>query len=442
MDKETKFKFFFKFSSVVTNLFPRIGGRFLDTTLKTLLGNRIVLNSIEQKTRKVVKRTKKFASLLFVADLNIGDAVISSSAIAALREIFPKAEIDFVVKKSTRNFVEGNPDISNLFPIYEGAPFPTNDDLLRLTRVARAKKYDLVINFSPMIDDKLFGGIKVLNYQMMAAQLVRNEKSSQSVNNISFQTYNFIRNAFRDFLPLCNYARFEGATIYLSDNAIREAKGFLLNHDIVIKERPLIMFTPDASAPFTRIPFGIQRDLLKRLCALQCTILLSGGHIERNIEQRLMNSLPPEARRNIFIVPVSMAIEVYAALVDLVDIFFSGDTGPLHLAAARKFERGSGKSLRNKTAVFSIFGGTPPRIYGYDSKTPGFIPANQDAPSRTFVAASPCRNITCINKMAKTCKEVRCFDSLNLDDIVSEAASHIASVKILRAQENYLVPAK
>ncbi|HUI29971.1 MAG TPA: glycosyltransferase family 9 protein [Candidatus Acidoferrales bacterium] len=440
MDRETKFRTFFKLSSVVTDIFPNAGGRFLDAAFKTLLGNRVILNLAAWSTKNVVKKNNGFNSFLFVADLNIGDAVIGSSAVAAMREIFPEAEIDFVIKKSTIDFVRGNPDISNLYPIYEGAPFPTEEDTASLTRLALGKNYDLIVNFSPMIDEKIFGGKNVVNYAMMAAQLVRNERFRESINNVSYQAYNFIRNAFGDFLPLTNGREFEGARIYLSEDAIEEAEEFLLLQDIS-EDRPILFFNPDASARFTRIPFDTQRSLLKKLSILQCSILLGSGHVEKHIEHELMYSLPPEVRRNIFIVPSFMSIDVYAALMDYSDIFVTGDTGPLHLAAARKFARRYRKPLRNKTAVFSIFGGTPPRIYGYDSRTPGFFPANQDAPSRTFVAGSPCRNITCINKSAKTCREVRCFDYLNTDEIVSEAARHLQSVVPSR-REKVLVHSK
>jgi lipopolysaccharide heptosyltransferase II len=441
LDKETQFKTFFKFSSIVTDLFPSAGSQFLDSAFGFLLGNKALLSFIAGSAKKVIRKINRFNSFLFVADLNIGDAVIASSAVAALRGIFPEAEIDFVVKKSTRDFVEGNPDVSNLFPIYEGAPFPSDKDISQLVNLTKDKSYDLIINFSPMIDDRILGENNVVNYTPMAAKLARNERFAEGVNNISFMAYDFINNLFFDSMPSIENKKFKGANIYLSDGAIEEAQDFLCSQEISL-EHPLVMFNPDASARFTRIPFEVQRDLLKRLSTLQCTLLLGSGHVEKFIEQKLCYSLPSDIRRNIFIVPPSVKIDVYTALVDMADIFITGDTGPLHLAAARKFARSSGRHLRNKTAIFSVFGGTPPRIYGYDSRMPNFFPANQDAPSRTFIAASPCRNVTCVNKMAKTCKAVRCFDRLDLDEIMTEVSRHLETVESLALQDRYSIPAK
>ena len=187
------------------------------------------------------------------------------------------------------------------------------------------------------------------------------------------------------------------------------------------------MFNPETTAKFTRIPFNTQFDILNRLLESSSQILLGSSRIEKGIEIELFNSLPEAKKNKIIIIPDSFKLDVFTALIDLSDIFITGDTGPLHLAAARKYLKNNNKSLRNKTAVFSIFGSTPSRMYGFDSKTPGYFAANQDAPSRAFISKSPCRNITCINKLAKTCAEVRCFNGLDVDEIISESFQHLKS---------------
>lgn len=425
MDKESQFKRFFQFTSLVTDVFPRRGARVLDVTVRNLLGNVLVFKALERQARKQFGRVKKFDSVLVAADLNIGDAIIAQGAVTALREMLPAARIDCVIKKAAKDLIEGNPEISNLYPLYVGAPFPNEDDLAGLSRIASGEDYDLVINFSPMVDDKVFGDKNVVNYSMMASELVRDEgKQGMVVNNVVYKSYDFMGKVFRDVARPVGTSKFKGARIYLSDEALEEARNFLLGNNISMEE-PIVLFNPDASAKYTRMPFDFQLNILKRLCSTQCSVLLGAGHVEKLIEHELMFSLSPEHRRKITIVPPSTNLDVYTALIDMSDVFISGDTGPLHLAAARKYLRNSGESLRNRTAVLSVFGGTPSHIYGYDSDAPGFFAANQDAPSKSFVAVSHCRNITCINKMAKTCKEVRCFRSLDPADVALEALRHM-----------------
>ena len=128
-------------------------------------------------------------------------------------------------------------------------------------------------------------------------------------------------------------------------------------------------------------------------------------------------------------VPTSLSIDGYCALIDFTDVFISGDTGPLHMAAARKMSKSGNFKFKNKTFVISIFGATPARMSGYDSKNPLFPPANQDAQSRTYVSESPCRNITCVNKMAKTCQVVRCFEVLDIENIVVDIKLHLSALQ-------------
>ncbi len=425
MSKETEFKKFFKFTSLVTDVFPSRGAMVLDLAVRGVLGNILLFKFVEWQARRHSKASQKPNRILVAGDLNIGDAIIAQASVAAFKEIFPRAEIDCVVKKSAADLIEGNPLISELYPLYEGAPYPNESDLAGLSQIAAGGKYDLIFNMSPMIDDGTFGGRNVLNYSVLAAGLIRNEaKQGGITNGIVYQSHHFLGEIFRDHLPSGFGRNFTGASIYLSDSAIEQAGSFLMSAGIS-RLMPIVMINPDASARFTRMPFEFQRELIKRLATMGCSILLGAGHVEKYIEHELMYSLEPEFRSRVTVVPPSTSLDVYAALVDSSDVYISGDTGPLHIAAARKFSRSSGEPLRNRTGVISVFGGTPSRIYGYDSKAPGFFPANQDVPSRTFVGRNQCRNITCINKMAKTCKEVRCFNSLTPGEIALEAASHI-----------------
>jgi hypothetical protein len=65
---------------------------------------------------------------------------------------------------------------------------------------------------------------------------------------------------------------------------------------------------------------------------------------------------------------------------------------------------------------------------GYDSFQPGFLPANQDAPSWCYQAGSPCRNITCLNKYFKTCRTVRCFEHVDIAHLADVIVAHVERV--------------
>ncbi len=437
VNKEAQFKRLFNLSSTITDFFPVQGGRFINALVKNTLGNVYFHSFLKKREFNKINKIKKFEKFLVVADLNIGDAVIALSGVTAVKEIFPGADIDLIVKKSTKNLIEGNPEISNLFTVYNGAPFPNKDDLNKLKRIVQAKDYDLIINFSPMISNKDFGRKNVINYSVMAAELIKNEFAGNNVNNITYLAYNFIGNIFSEILPKSFGQRFKGSKLYLPDESVASAKDFLYRSGIGPNDF-IVMYNPDASSIYTRMPFKFQVELLQKLIHLDCKILLGAGHVEKQIEYNLFGSLSYAEKQKVIIIPASTELDEYTALIDYSDVFISGDTGPLHLAAARKYLSANGGSMRNKTAVFSVFGSTPPKVYGYDSRIPGCYPANQDAISRIFIAQCSCRNITCINKLAKTCNEVRCFQNLSPREIVSAVDMHLFLAKRFKkeVQEN------
>jgi hypothetical protein len=47
-----------------------------------------------------------------------------------------------------------------------------------------------------------------------------------------------------------------------------------------------------------------------------------------------------------------------------------------------------------------------------------------DAPSWCYLAGSPCRNITCLNKMFKTSGTIRCFEHVDLEGLSTIVVSH------------------
>jgi hypothetical protein len=220
---------------------------------------------------------------------------------------------------------------------------------------------------------------------------------------------------------------FRGVRTNHSDEAIAQARQFITEAGAARHSR-VIMYNPDSAVKFNLMPFDNQAALMELLAtdtAADTMILLGAGHTQAGIGERLADSIPASERSKIHIIPKSMPLEVYSALTDFADVFISGDTGPLHLAAARRNSRSGRHQFRNRTAVLSFFGATTPRLSGYDSSRPGYLPANQDAPSWCYVARSPCRNITCLNKMFKTCKKVRCFEHVDVAGLATLVSSYL-----------------
>ena len=366
----------------LTARFPRGGSLFLDTVFRSIAGHPLLSALLTRHNQRVVRSVASFRRFLVIPDIHIGDAVMSQSALTAVRDFFPEARVDYVVNKTAYPLIEGNPEATRVLPFFVNGSFPAAQELRALRQMIQAERYDLVLNVCPYIKSReiALAESKVLSVLSYAPTIVQNERRPSAINHFAYGTYRFTRDLLSLVARPVRADRFKGLRLTLSDQAMEHAWRFFSQTNLPSRG-PVVMFNPDAASPYTLMPFGQQAAFLNRLTELRVPILLGEGHTMAGIGERLRASLPARFGSQVKMIPASLSLEAYAALIDLCDVFISPDTGPLHLAAARKFSRSGRYEFSNRTAVQSYFGATPPRMSGYDSTQSGYLPANQDAPS-------------------------------------------------------------
>ncbi len=418
----------FAASSRLTDVLPVLGGRALDAALRPSLGSRPLAAWLARRNRAVIRRARAFRRFLVVPDIHIGDAVMTQSALTALRDFFPDAEIDYVINRTVAPVIEGNPEASRILPVFSGAQLPTPDDVTALASIVRDGAYDIVLSFGSFLEPP--AGARWIGFMSHAPTLVRNERDGAEINHFSYQYYRFVRGVLATVARAARAERYAGVRTTYRDEAAEAASRYAAETGLVPGMK-VVMINPDGACRFTVLPFEAEAALVARLAAVtgpETVILLGAGHSLPGVGQRLVEAAPPAARGRLRIIPKDMPLEVYAALMDRADVFVTGDTGPLHLAASRRYSRSGRQRFRNRTAVLSLFGATVPRMSGYDSRQPGYLPAHQDAPSWCYQAASPCRNLSCLNKYFKTCRTVRCFEHVDVAGLAELIATYLAGL--------------
>lgn len=416
-------------TSYLTDMFPQFGARLLDGSVRPIAGSRALSAIFERRNATSIRRAKGFRRLLVIPDIHIGDAVMGQSAITAIRDYFPDATVDYVVNRMAATVIDGNPEITQVIPLFANTQFPSAAEVEAVRGIIRHGHYDLCITLGPFMTPADLAGAAQPFVSILAhgPLIIRNDGDAACVNHFSFQAYQFVRAVLGTVARPVRSERYGGVRTTYSDEAIRRAVEFTHGVDL-LPTAPVIMFNPDAASRYCMLPFDSQSALLGQIVrdtVPEAVVFLGAGHTAAGIGQRLLESLPLPSRARVRIVPPGMPLDAYAALIDRADLFVTGDTGPLHLAAARRYARSSDYQFRNTTAVLSIFGATMPRMSGYDSFQPGYVPSSQDAPSWCYQAGSRCRNITCLDKMMKTCRTVRCFERVDVDGLAGLIASYI-----------------
>ncbi len=86
----------------------------------------------------------RLRKVLLIRFRRIGDIILTTPAVRALRTALPRAEIAYVVEEPYRKLVEGNTDIDRVIAVPKGA---SRREFLALVREVRKAGYDAVIDF-------------------------------------------------------------------------------------------------------------------------------------------------------------------------------------------------------------------------------------------------------------------------------------------------------
>ncbi len=82
--------------------------------------------------------------ILLIRLRRIGDVILTTPAISALRQGIPTASISYIIERPYRQLVEGNPNLDNIIVLEKKQSLR---DFLKLIRLIRKESYDAVLDF-------------------------------------------------------------------------------------------------------------------------------------------------------------------------------------------------------------------------------------------------------------------------------------------------------
>ncbi len=429
MRNKTLEKIIFSGTSQLTRYFPKWGARALDAIIQPLCTHFLLVQAFQRKNQSILKKLQKCERFLIIPDSLIGDTVQMQSSITAVRDFFPNAQIDYLTNQFAYPLVEKNTDATHMHPLFLGKSFPTEKDIQWIRELIQKERYDLCFNLSPFIMDKELGAPQqlVINFMTHTPVFIQNERHFSQINHYTYQCYEFIRGLLSEIGNPVRSEKMRGVSTYYSDSILNEAMT-LIQSLRFCSTKPVILFNPDTASPYTMLPFDNAVQLVSELVQLDAVVWIGAGHTIAGLGNQLRKALSPALRERVFILP-PVSLSVFSVLIDFSDVLVTGDTAPMHIAASRKIALSSHYSMRNRTAIFSIFGATISRLSGYDSLQPGYLAAFQDAPSWCYPVSSPCRNLSCLNKMFKTCTKVRCFEDFKVKKVIHPIQDYIHNLK-------------
>jgi lipopolysaccharide heptosyltransferase II len=289
----------------------------------------------------------------------IGDVVLSTPLIRALRRTFPDASISYLVERDAAAVVSGNPHLDDVIVVERTRGLARIADDLRLARRLRRKRFDVVIDMhgGPRSSWLTLAtgapqriGYDIAGRHWMYTRTVPRARELRPRHSVVNQWD--LLNAI-DGWPGGAPDPARDAVEMPLDTAADRRVAERLQRAGVESGHELIVVHVSASNPFRRWPEPAFTEVVSSLVreSRGRRVVLSSGPSDRPAADRIAASardrLPAEARSQVLDFG-EFDIAELRALVARSRLFIGGDTGPLHVAAT------------TVTPIVAIYGPTLP----------------------------------------------------------------------------------
>ncbi|MGH7231745.1 MAG: putative lipopolysaccharide heptosyltransferase III [Nitrospiraceae bacterium] len=327
----------------------------------------------------------------------IGDVLLATPVLRALREGFPKARVTMAVNRGTEEIVTGNPDAHEVVVVdREGLAAD-----IRFLRDLRRRRFDCVLDLtdadrSAMMawasgapvrigfnDEHRWRGLLYTSV-VAAPPGHRIERDLAAVRALGIEP--------KSDQPVLNMSKQDDA----------EAAGLLNEIGIETSDapgrRPLVLLHPGARYWFKAWPAERFAELADRLSeAYGCEVLVGGGSQDRAMAE----AIQARARVPLKSLAGRAGLRHFAAVVKRCAVFIGNDSGAMHIAAAMD------------APIVALFGPSNPAEWGPRGRRVAVLYKGLDC--------RPCFHPTCRRG------EDHCMRQISVDEVFAAASKLIAA---------------
>jgi heptosyltransferase-1 len=277
----------------------------------------------------------------------IGDVVRVLPALHALRDLYPTAQIDWVVEPKSAAIVEGHPALDQVILFHRSeAVLDAVRAFQETARQIKQNRYDIVLDFHGILKSGLLMRASKAPKRLAFAP-PRSQEMSHLFANERVALPSQRMNRIEENLAL---AQALGAKLHSLDVVIEvphDAEDDVDEYleDAFHADKKLALIHAPVERPEKQWPLGHYAQLCDMLAADgRFEVLLTWGPGQLEVAQEVMRL----SKRKPLIAPETPDLKHFAALAARAGLFFGGDTGPMHIASAMG------------VPVAVVFGGTDP----------------------------------------------------------------------------------
>lgn len=342
----------------------------------------------------LLRKKQNFKRILIARTDRIGDVLLSTPVIKALRDEYPTAYLAMVVSPYAKDIIEGNPYVDEAIIYDKDALHKSWRRSMRFARNLRKKRFDVAIILHPINRMHLiafFSGIKRrIGYNrklgFLLTDRVEHTKQLGERHELEYSL---------DLLKPLGIEPKDKSTFMPVKNESEEwAKRLFAQEGIKGTDR-LLAINPGASCPSKIWPpqrFSEVADRLTEKYGFK--VLLVGGSKDLTVAVQVYRNMHKPAINLVGLTSVSQL----ASILKCCNLFISNDSGPVHIACALNIP------------VISIFGrsqkGLSPRRWGPRGENAHVIH----------------KSVGCVECLAHNCvKGFACLKAVSVSDVLELA---------------------
>lgn len=326
--------------------------------------------------------------ILIIRLSSIGDIILTTPLIRAVRQKYPQAQIDFLIKSQFKSLLTHNPHISRLITFDK-----VSNDIKSIKEVIKNNKYDWIIDIHRNFRSYyLTSGVGAKLVTRHKKYIIKRQLLVWLGINVFSEKKPVLERYFEAVRGLGVKYDEQGTEVFYSENHMA------LVNDLMVKEGcdengRIIVICPGAS-------FANKRWLPERLAVVgdelaykeNAQIVLLGGPEDKE----LCDTVRAKMRINAFNFAGKLSLLGSTAMLSKAIMAISNDTGLMHLAQSQN------------VPVVAIFGPTTEEL--------GYFPIpNRSVVVQANVGCRPCTH----NGLDKCPKgHFKCMDDISTDTVV------------------------
>jgi len=348
---------------------------------------RFTLEIMSQRTLDVYQEALDKIKILVIKIGAVGDVVLASPSLRAIRERFPKAHITVLTGVESRQILQNCPYVDELIIYNKGFIKKNLFNFIKLARNIRRAGFDIVIDFQNSSKSHILSffsmapkrfGYKNKKLGFLLNYGIKDVKVGLPPVQHQFRVLDLLK------IPLKN----ENLEIWPSEDDFKFVDEFL-SGQWLMPEQPLVGINIGGSLKWRtkRWPKDKLFEICDELAKKNIRVVFTGTKDYQNLARDIIakiNSKPINAVGK-------TSVNQLAALIKRLNAFISTDSAPMHIAAAVS------------VPVVAVFGPTDPRRH---------IP-----PAKNIIVIE--KRLRCSPCYKSNCRKFKCMKEIDVQEIMN-----------------------